>query len=285
MRPKKTYEIALGMMAVDAWRTPASERRLRRRGEAVPAPVRSVSAAERAYLERAVAHLAGNAERSKAAAGIGYTDDRPDLSNTQYAALGLRAAAACGVEVPDALWSRLLEYAMRCQEDEGPVVSVDVERESDKAGGTRAGWRVEARGAGYEGPGRPTASMTSAAIGTILLAEEGLRRSRNPQVRRLLRDAESASRSAFAWLSEHWSVRLPWDTEEDRVAYTLYGLERACVLEGVRRLGGRDWYREGALWLLHAQRPDGSFPGHLHDVCFALLFLKRATAPRVLTGG
>ena len=128
--------------------------------------------------------------------------------------------------------------------------------------------------------------MTAAAIGTVLLAEEGLHRSRSPQRRKLLKDADGAVRSALAWLSAHWSVRLPWDTEDDRVTYTLYGLERACVLEGVRRLGGRDWYREGALWLLQVQREDGSFPGHLHDTCFALLFLKRAsfrTANAVIT--
>jgi hypothetical protein len=284
-RPKKTYEVALSMMAVDAWRTPPTERRLRRRGQAVPAPIRRLEPAERAFLERCVALLASNAERNGAAAGIGYEADRPDLSNTQYAALGLRAAATCGVEVPDRLWARLLDYALRCQETEGPTSSVDVEREADKPGATRAAWRVPARGAGYENPRRPTASMTAAAIGTVLLAEEGLHRSRSPQRRRLLKDADGAVRSAFAWLSAHWSVRRPWDTEDDRVTYTLYGLERACVLEGVRRLGGRDWYREGALWLLHVQREDGSFPGHLHDTCFALLFLKRATAPRVTTGG
>jgi hypothetical protein len=41
-------------------------------------------------------------------------------------------------------------------------------------------------------------------------------------------------------------------------------------------VAGRDWYREGAAWLVEAQRPEGHW-GTVDETCFALLFLRRAT--------
>jgi len=71
--------------------------------------------------------------------------------------------------------------------------------------------------------------------------------------------------------------------------YGFYGVERACVLTGVKRFNDFDWYRAGAADLLGRQKPDGSFPpspggkawryGPAIDTAYALLFLKRATTP------
>jgi hypothetical protein len=48
-------------------------------------------------------------------------------------------------------------------------------------------------------------------------------------------------------------------------------------------VGGKDWYFEGATQLIARQRKNGSWNegGRLDivETCFALLFLKRATAP------
>jgi len=57
---------------------------------------------------------------------------------------------------------------------------------------------------------------------------------------------------------------------------------------GVEKVGGHDWYQEGAREIVGAQRADGSWKSsayeHHHPVpetCFAVLFLKRATRPLV----
>ena len=68
------------------------------------------------------------------------------------------------------------------------------------------------------------------------------------------------------------------------------------MLDGIKRIGGRDWYFEGAAQLIARQRENGSWnhkglstwsSGGWSDTwkdetpptCFALLFLKQGTAP------
>jgi hypothetical protein len=52
-------------------------------------------------------------------------------------------------------------------------------------------------------------------------------------------------------------------------------------------VGDHDWYGEGAMFLTSNQATDGAwFTGkyvNIYDICFAVLFLKRATV-RVATG-
>jgi hypothetical protein len=59
------------------------------------------------------------------------------------------------------------------------------------------------------------------------------------------------------------------------------------MLYGIKMIGGRDWYAEGALYLVNAQREDGSWLSYgempIVDTAFALLFLKKAVLP-VATG-
>ena len=76
--------------------------------------------------------------------------------------------------------------------------------------------------------------------------------------------------------------------------YYLYAVERAAILDRVKRVNNRDWYFEGAAYLLDRQRRSGGWDrpdSDTVDTCFALLFLKRATIPlmplppkRVMTG-
>ena len=70
---------------------------------------------------------------------------------------------------------------------------------------------------------------------------------------------------------------------KEELYYSLYALERAGMLLGVEKIGGHDWYAEGAEAILAAQKADGSWtPGakrsnSIWDTCFAVLFLKKAT--------
>jgi hypothetical protein len=72
--------------------------------------------------------------------------------------------------------------------------------------------------------------------------------------------------------------------------YYLYALERAGMLYDTALIGNHDWYLDGARVILAAQKPDGSWaesgPATMRptwDTCFAILFLKRATRPLVVS--
>ena len=60
--------------------------------------------------------------------------------------------------------------------------------------------------------------------------------------------------------------------------YYLYGVERAGVFTETRHLSGHDWYREGAAILVSTLQ-EGRAWGSVQNTAFALLFLKKATAP------
>src|SRR4029453_8520611 len=87
-----------------------------------------------------------------------------DLSNTQYALLGLRAARDCGAEVPQAVVLLALQNALAAQEQEGPkmkrIVAAEKPGEIEYAvdGGDRA------RGWPYQPKSLVTGSMTTAGI-------------------------------------------------------------------------------------------------------------------------
>ncbi|HLY10340.1 MAG TPA: hypothetical protein VKW04_13635, partial [Planctomycetota bacterium] len=57
--------------------------------------------------------------------------------------------------------------------------------------------------------------------------------------------------------------------------YDLYSLERAMMISKTEKLGDRDWYRDGAAFILANQGPEGEWIDTT-DTCFALLFLKKA---------
>jgi hypothetical protein len=72
--------------------------------------------------------------------------------------------------------------------------------------------------------------------------------------------------------------------------YALYAMERAGRLYGTEFFGEHLWYAEGAKQLLASQNADGSWGEKppekswstpTWDTCFAILFLRRATAPLV----
>jgi len=68
--------------------------------------------------------------------------------------------------------------------------------------------------------------------------------------------------------------------------YHLYGLERVGTLGLFEKVGSHYWYKEGTEVLLKDQKPDGKWdqkdeiaPSDILDTCYALLFLRRGTAP------
>ena len=180
--------------------------------------------------------------------GWGYPGGH-DLSNTQYGALGLWAAARAGIAVPPAAWRELSSAVTHY--------------------GVRRGGFAYASGV----DGGSTGSMTAAGVGTLALCEMELARA-------------GALESDWAWTLQGERARaLGWLRGEFRVDgnpggggwtyYWLYGLERMAAFCGLPRIGQRDWYGEGAGWLVATQGEQGAWNDRV-DTCFAVLFLARA---------
>jgi hypothetical protein len=193
--------------------------------------------------------LAGRAKTGE----FSYPSDDGDLSNTQFAALALRAAAAAGVEIAPDAWIGIAQAVLRHQTHEGGFAYL-------------AGSR------------RHTGSMTVAGVGILALCAAELERAGAlaPPFGEQLHRARS---DGVRWLARHFAV----DHNPEYGAWThyyLYGLERMGALSGLERIGDHDWYREGAAFLVASQLGNGSWAGTFErePTLFALLFLCRATA-------
>lgn len=290
---RQTYTIALVMMAVAE------------HGRRLPTPdgerTTDLEPADEAWMREMVAAL----ERRQSSEGTwGYLGassraDRTDNSNTQYALLGLKAAARCGVAVKGSTWRTALQHFVSSQDTTGPAAFAGPEMTSRK-GTTRSRPTDASRGWGYSEGGASYGSMTAGGVGSVVICRsELLGTSAMPAG--LDAKSEKAIRDGLAWLGMHFSVRTnpgPPSTMAGAgwYLYYLYAVERAGVLAGVDWMGDRDWYGEGAAHLMTLQKPDGAwvqdegFSGVKgeavrtpHDVvihtCFALLFLRKGTIP------
>lgn len=172
-----------------------------------------------------------------------YPGGEEDLSNTQFALLGLHAGVAAGGDVPEDLWA-----------------SVTAALE---------GYHSRDGGFGYSlGGFHPSTSMTAAGIGSLAICRLYLG---NGQVQ----DPVPGDRSINDGL--HWLDRR---LERGDSLYTWYGIERVGALTGRSHIGGEDWYGAGAAKILKLQVEDGSFSGGLPHTAYSLLFLNRATGPK-----
>ena len=220
-----------------------------------------------------------------------------DLSNTQYALLALQAAARCGIEVSASVYEKALAYLLENQARTGPEVvrwlpnpSYEPGTESERYGPFMGGPKDHARGWAYlPGSEAYTGSMTTAGIAGLAIVKDRLR-----ALNRLEKETEKKIDAALvdgcAWLGKEFAVDKNPNTTGGWHYYYLYGLERAGAMTGLRWFGKREWYREGAQYLIRKQEPDGGWPSYTGpdnasqqfrtvQSCFALLFLRRASVP------
>ncbi len=196
--------------------------------------------------------------------GYGYPDHHVDLSNTQYAALGLRAAAQHGHRIPAKAWTRMAEWTLAQQQSDPGAAGFRYTPSSTTA----------------------TGSMTAAGVGVLAICAE--------QLSRTNREIAPAIERGMRWLDEQFTASTspvvsfsgsdPQNPDGGRVYYYLYGLERVGALLQATHIGEHDWYREGAIWLVGDQQGSGLWADNQSNTCFALLFLARATSKIPYTG-
>ena len=180
----------------------------------------------------------------------GYPDGRPDLSNAQFALLGLKAAVEVGVEVPEKVWSRAFDYLLSGAEKDG-------------------GFNYVPTGPSASDPS--TGSMTAAALACLKICVDRLPAATGAEAK-----ARSVRDKALAWLDERFVVELNPQSDQGHYYY-LYAVERVGAFFGLKEFGGKNWYQAGARHLLDWQARDGSWRQNIEDTCFALLFLNRAS--------
>lgn len=184
-----------------------------------------------------------------------------DNSNSQYATLGLRACHDAGIVIPPKVIEEALDWWRKSQETE--------DAKKDKPVSTGTGVTAPPRGWGYKmanEDGGPRGSMTVGAVGgmAILLHMAG---------KNWKQDRDLAA--GVAWIADNFSVTGNPKKGNDWHYYYLYGLERAGMLYDTPKFGAKDWYTEGAWYLIDNQKEGGW--GSVENTCFAILFLRRAT--------
>jgi len=189
-----------------------------------------------------------------------------DNSNSQYAALGMRAATECNVVVPRETLTAALGYWERAQRPDGgwdygvPANVNDQFSQRISYGSMTIG------------------GFSSIAIYKYLLSGDY--------------KGDTRVQGAGGWIAKNWSVEVNPVNPKYYHYYFLYGVERGGDLVGNEKFGTHDWYFEGATWLLSKQGANGAWKGDLPSeeietvaTCFAVLFLKRATVPLIKTEG
>jgi hypothetical protein len=225
------------------------------------------SAETRSLLKRDAAALQTMMKSSGPAKGFYDYDARGSsysLSRSQYAVLGMWAAAQGGVEIPVEYWRKTEAAWTGAQEPDG-------------------GWRYQRGGRNYP----VTPGMTAAGVASLLVAREQLLAARsgpcdgNPP--------SGAIDRGLAWLDQNFDLVAAEDSFRREYPYvTLYAVERVGVGSGLKHLGRHDWYQKGSDYLVEKQNPDGSWRaadsyfGALPDTCFAMLFLARGRAPLLM---
>jgi hypothetical protein len=217
-----------------------------------------------------------------AGVSLSTADFEYDNSNTQYALLGLKCAARCGVPIDRSVWKRSLAHFLTTQEKNGrevPRSAGDPSRPPEPRGATRAapvvdharGWEYDFRARGLHP--EPYTSMTAGGVSSVVICRSELMGTRDMPAK-LDAESERAVWDGLAWLGINWSPRTLKDLRKEAALpevrgligngldfYEYFAVERAGVLADVDWMGSLDWYGAGAEVIVAAQEKDGSWTG------------------------
>lgn len=202
-----------------------------------------------------------------------WSSEKGDNSNSQYVALGLRAASEAGIEIDPEVVKLGKQAWEQFQLSDG---GWDYYQEKNLHHRSTVG------------------SMTVGGLAALVAYNQILKEDpkKDPYVKK-----------AIEWITKFFTVQVnpnPYAKtgSSGHHYYYLYGLERASSLASIEKFGSRNWYQEGAAYLLRRQWKDGSWNGSYDtflrnnpnsrprlnlmfdspiDTSFAILFLKKAT--------
>ena len=252
--------------------------------------------AHRPHLQAIASHLISTQNASGAwYYNHGNMPTYGDTSITQYAILGLWAAARAEAEIPTETWEKAARWFTQTQRPDGGFAyhPFDIPPQPGEhhlstitmtaAGtGTLLIIRLMLLGdEGFDDAVRPAAAARRFGVLERLPEEK---RADQPKVKTaptLTRgDFNKTLKEAVGWMGTHFADRTTKGYLE-RASYYYYGVERVAALLDVEKIGTHNWYEEGADDLLLKQRPDGDWPGFdspVANTALSLLFLTKATA-------
>jgi hypothetical protein len=173
-----------------------------------------------------------------------------DAIHTQYALLGILQAERAGAKIPEAFWTKTLNWWIRTRNRDG-------------------GW-------GYETGGATAHWPTVAGAASMMICLNRIGRARDETLR------HGAVAAAMTWISEHYD-----DGKNRNPLHYLYACSRLGVAAGKTRYGRPDrpeWFLWGATELIKRQDQQGLWDvkGQIKTTSTALglLFLNAATAGR-----
>jgi hypothetical protein len=219
-----------------------------------------------------------------------------DNSNSQYAALGMRACHDSGIVIPRDVTALAIKWIRGCQKNESNAKAEGLDLDNKISGGTGpgstvAGFRVVAAPQGWcygdHNDHKAYGSMTAGSVGSLCI---WLYINDNDEGRNRSWKRDKNVHEGLQWLNKNFSVTYNpgvyehggEENSQQQYLYYMYALERVGMLYGTETIGSHEWYPEGAKVLLESQKDDGSWDG-TWNTCFAILFLKRATRPLVAT--
>lgn len=300
-----TYERAMVLLALEALADTRAKKKIAQAGGKTGGKITFLLSNEKQLAESQIRWLEA---AQSAAGGWRYLSSGPfpggfneDVSQTQVALLGLKAAARLGFTIEKTTFLSALNYILTQQEKDGPVMRRTIQSGNPAAGtkkeptfgireATIHGWAYVAASKEVS-ESIATGSMTAAGICSLIICKSELLH--QPLFTKPLQEqTEKSINDGLAWMETHYTVTTnPGGTSTDwGYYYYLYGLERVGRLGNTMVIGSHNWYLEGSELLLKKQHPEGCWMAgrwweegaDVIDTSFALLFLKQATKP-VLT--
>ncbi len=186
-------------------------------------------------------------------------------SRSQYAVLGMWAAAQTGVEIPDVYWRTVEEGWIRNQTPDG-------------------GWSYK-NVADDKNPHPATVGMTAVGVATLFITQEYLRPGEGISCKG--NPTNPAIEKGLAWITKNADRFAVNDRSDRNYPYpSLYAVERIGVASGLSHFGTVNWFEKGADFLLKEQGRDGDWDRGKYafpNTCFAMLFLAKGRAPVVIS--